>query len=92
MASNLRLTVDGQPNALEVMNEPAVSFPLGAGGLHTLRLECRLEAPLTAAATKLAVADGNEDGHVGWHEVVIAAGSGIRIAASDAAAPASPHS
>ncbi|MDP9250219.1 MAG: hypothetical protein M3O78_02470 [Chloroflexota bacterium] len=64
---------------------PQLSFPAGAGGLPTLRLVCSFTVQLGAAGNSqtIEVADTTNDGHVGWHEVVIAADPGVSIAVSD---------
>jgi nickel/cobalt exporter len=80
----LVLTVDGRPMALERAARARLSFPPGAGGLETLRLECSLRAAWTLPRGEhgLAISDSANDGHVGWHEVTIAA-AGWQLLASD---------
>lgn len=91
VAIALRTSIDGEHVALEPSStSPAtVTFPPGAGGLETLRLECRF-APLALEGSgvrhALTIADTIDDGHVGWHEVVIAADGGATIEASDVTA------
>ena len=71
LAGGLRATVDGQAVALAVTGS-ALSFPGGAGGLATLRLECALAARLPAgraAGRALTYADTNLQGRVGWREI-----------------------
>jgi len=71
LAGGLRATVDGQALALSVAGS-SLTFPEGAGGLATLRLECALAARLPAAGgpgRSLAHADGNHPGRVGWREI-----------------------
>jgi nickel/cobalt exporter len=71
LAGGLRATVDGQALALSVAGS-SLTFPEGAGGLATLRLECALAAGLPAAGgpgRSLAYADGNHPGRVGWREI-----------------------
>jgi ABC-type nickel/cobalt efflux system permease component RcnA len=79
----VEVTVDGRPLTLAVTGAPAITFPPGVGGLETLRLECQLAAALapTAGEHALVVVDRNEDGHVGWREVTIAA-DGWRLLSS----------
>ncbi|MEP6469262.1 MAG: nickel transporter [Chloroflexota bacterium] len=83
--AGLELTLDGSLPPLDASGAPELSFPDGAGGLHTLRLACHLVAALPSgkAAGALDVRDGLEDGHVGWHEITIAAGDGVRLTRSD---------
>jgi nickel/cobalt transporter (NicO) family protein len=83
LAGGLRATVDGRPLPLRVTTA-TVAFPAGVGGLRTLRLECALAAPLPAAAGphRLAYADGNLAGRVGWREIT-ASGDGATLDAAD---------
>ena len=64
---------------------PQLSFPAGAGGLPTLRLVCSFGAPLRAGddAMTISIRDATDDGHVGWHEVIIAGASGVYLTSSD---------
>ena len=48
----LTLTVDGREAALRQVGEPRLSFPPGAGGLDTTRLEVRLRASRRLAAAR----------------------------------------
>ncbi|HET7521541.1 MAG TPA: sulfite exporter TauE/SafE family protein, partial [Candidatus Limnocylindria bacterium] len=86
----LQLALDAQPIPLAAEAAPALSFPEGAGGLATLRLECHFAADLGGARSGLlSIADTTDDGHVGWREVTIAARAGVRLADADVPA-ASP--
>jgi ABC-type nickel/cobalt efflux system permease component RcnA len=90
LAAGLRATVDGQPLALAVTGS-SLTFPPGAGGLATLRLECALRAPLPAAenaSRSLAFTDGNQPGRVGWREIT-AIGDRATLESADVP-PASP--
>ena len=80
----LSVTIDDQPVALEAADRPRLSFPPGAGGLETLRLECSMTSVWTLAAGEhqVAVSDRTDDGHVGWREVTITAAGG-QLLASD---------
>jgi nickel/cobalt exporter len=80
----LDVTVDSEPLVLESAGDPRLTFPPGAGGLDTLRLECPLAAAweLAPGEHRLAVSDLTNDGHVGWHEVSIAA-NGLPLLTSD---------
>jgi ABC-type nickel/cobalt efflux system permease component RcnA len=71
----LVVEVDGRRLSVAPAGDPALTFPAGAGGLETLRLECPLEAEWTPAVGEHAidVLDRTDDGHVGWREVTIAA-------------------
>jgi nickel/cobalt exporter len=83
--AGLDLTLNGSATALMPSTQPELTFPDGAGGLRTLRLACHMTAarPSGAAAGSLAVRDRADDGHVGWREIIIAAGDGVRLTASD---------
>ncbi len=85
-AEGISLQVDGNALRLQRDGEPALSFPPGAGGLETLRLVCPIVATLVEGGEehRLAVADRADDGHLGWHEVVIGSGEGVRITGSNA--------
>ncbi|MGE0824766.1 MAG: nickel/cobalt transporter [Candidatus Binatia bacterium] len=47
-----------------------LTFPLGAGGLPTLRLAVEYEAPLVFANGTLVFEDRNYPGRVGWKEII----------------------
>ena len=54
----------------------AVSFPPGAGGLSTLRLECGYRAPFATAlagSSALTFSDGSWSERIGWREIVATA-------------------
>ena len=71
LARGLRATADGRALTLTVTGS-ALSFPKGAAGLETLRLECALTAPLPAVrdtGRSLTYADNTQQGRVGWHEI-----------------------
>jgi ABC-type nickel/cobalt efflux system permease component RcnA len=80
----LDVRIDGQRLDLAADGDPRLSFPPGAGGLETLRLECPLAADwrLGAGEHRVVVSDRTDDGHVGWREVIIAA-DGVQALASD---------
>jgi nickel/cobalt transporter (NicO) family protein len=82
---SLVLTADG--GALTPrLTRAGLSFPLGAGGLATMREVCSFEAPLIAALTdvptKIAFRDGSFQERLGWREIV-ARGSGATLKALD---------
>ena len=85
-AAGMSLRIDSAPVALRTAGGPELSFPSGAGGLETLRLVCPLHAdgPAAGEEHQLKVADLADDGHLGWHEVVIASGAGVQITSSSA--------
>jgi nickel/cobalt transporter (NicO) family protein len=80
----LDVMLNGQPLDLAADGDPRLSFPPGAGGLETLRLECPLAANwrLGAGEHRVVVSDRTDDGHVGWREVTVAAG-GVQALVSD---------
>jgi ABC-type nickel/cobalt efflux system permease component RcnA len=80
------LTSDGERVPLRLASK-AVSMPLGAGGLKTLRIECDFEgaAPASAgAAHRLRFEDANFRERVGWREMVVKAAPGVTVFDSDA--------
>jgi nickel/cobalt transporter (NicO) family protein len=71
LASGVQAVVAGRPLTLTVTGS-SLTFPEGAGGLDTLRLECALATtlPVTPAATRaLTYADRNQPDRVGWREI-----------------------
>lgn len=81
LAKGFRLEAAGEAAVLAV-SQPAVTFPPGAGGLKTLRLECplagRFQRPLEAGA-RLIVQNDNYADRIGWREITAASkGIGIR--------------
>ncbi|HEV7810322.1 MAG TPA: hypothetical protein VGO64_06970, partial [Candidatus Limnocylindrales bacterium] len=75
LAQSLRLTRATTPLAL-VPTANAVSFPPGAGGLSTLRLDCDFTAPLTPGLDGAAVItfeDRSYTERIGWREIVATA-------------------
>jgi nickel/cobalt exporter len=71
----LRLTRDGTALALSPATE-LVSFPPGAGGLSTLRLECGFDAalqPAVAGPTTIGFTDRSYTERIGWREIVAVA-------------------
>ncbi len=82
LASSLSLTVgDGVPRPL-ALSEAGLSFPLGAGGLSTMRQVCvfeaRLAEPIGSGAVRLAFSDATFEERLGWREIV-AIGSGVTL-------------
>jgi nickel/cobalt exporter len=72
IAGNARLELDGRPAAL-VPLRTALAHPLGAGGLHTTRLEVILRGPLLQGTTHVTYRDGNYSDRIGWKEIVVGA-------------------
>jgi nickel/cobalt transporter (NicO) family protein len=78
---NLELTVDGRRVRLVAAGPPALSFPAGAGGLRTTRLELPLKAQVDDPR-RVSIEDGTFPGRVGWKAVVSAAGEGTAVRTS----------
>jgi ABC-type nickel/cobalt efflux system permease component RcnA len=72
LARGLYVTLDGRRVAL-VPAGHALGFPMGVGGLHTMRLEVIMRGPRIDAAVKLAVHDTNYADRIGWKEIVVGA-------------------
>jgi nickel/cobalt exporter len=70
IARNANLVVDGRPAAL-VPVRTALAHPLGAGGLHTTRLEVILAGPVLHGWVSVAYHDNNYRGRIGWKEIVV---------------------
>ena len=82
--SSLELVIDEAAAPLQLLGEPQISLPAGAGGLPTLRLICAFDGIEPAnGATSVRVADPTDDGHIGWREVTIFAGPGVVIDTAD---------
>jgi len=69
----LVLTVDGRRVQLVPAGPPQLTFPSGAGGLKTTRLELRLEAQVDNSH-RVELRDGTFPGRIGWKAVVSAPG------------------
>jgi nickel/cobalt transporter (NicO) family protein len=70
IAHNAKLVVDGRPAAL-VPVRTALAHPLGAGGLHTTRLEVILAGPVLHGWVSVAYHDNNYRDRIGWKEIVV---------------------
>jgi ABC-type nickel/cobalt efflux system permease component RcnA len=84
----LSVTIAGRPAALEELGRE-LTFPDGAGGLETTRLEIVLDAgelPDSQGAVELSFADSNDPDRIGWREVVVVASRGASV--SSASVPA----
>jgi ABC-type nickel/cobalt efflux system permease component RcnA len=64
------------------LSEAGLSFPLGAGGLSTMRQVCtftaRLADPIGAGPVRVGFTDGTYAERLGWREIVVA-GSGVTL-------------
>ena len=74
----LLLTVDGRRVALRAKERPRLSFPAGAGGLRTTRLEVLLAAPADRPA-RVTLRDNTFSGRVGWKAIVAAPGDDTHV-------------
>jgi nickel/cobalt transporter (NicO) family protein len=74
----LVLTVDGRPTELHQAARPRLTFPTGAGGLTTTRLELPLNAAVDAPR-RVELQDDTFPGRVGWKAIVSAPGSGTAV-------------
>jgi nickel/cobalt exporter len=72
LAQGLHVTLDGRRVALVPVGH-ALAFPIGVGGLHTMRLEVIMRGPRVDAAAKLGVHDTNYPDRIGWREIVVGA-------------------
>ncbi len=85
IADDLRLSVSGVDAELRVL-EAGLSFPLGAGGLSTMRQVCAFEAlldpPIGGDPVTISFADVSYAERLGWREIV-AEGSGVTLRAVD---------
>jgi nickel/cobalt exporter len=79
-AGQLRVTGSGGRLRLH-LDSTALSFPPGAGGLATLRLQCALSAPL-GHTTQLSLDDQTYADRLGWHEIA-ATGARVTLVESD---------
>ncbi len=74
----LSLTVDGRPAALRHAGTPRLSFPPGAGGLTTTRLELTLNA-VVRNPRRIELKDNTFPDRVGWKAIVSAPGRGTAV-------------
>jgi len=74
----LVLLVDGRRVPLVPAGRPKLSFPAGAGGLDTTRLELALRADVDTAR-RVELHDGTFPGRIGWKAVVAAPGEGTAV-------------
>jgi len=74
----LILTVNGRRTDLRVVGEPRLSFPPGAGGLNTTRVELTLDS-VVRAPRSVALHDGTFEGRIGWKAIVAASGAGTAV-------------
>jgi ABC-type nickel/cobalt efflux system permease component RcnA len=91
LQENLHLQMNGRDLQLQARSQ-ALSFPSGQGGLSTLRLVIHFsaEAPAGVNGGRVAYRDDNFADRLGWQEIVVRAGPGVRVI--DATAPAEDSS
>jgi nickel/cobalt transporter (NicO) family protein len=70
IAQNAHLVVDGRRAPLAPVRS-ALAHPLGAGGLHTTRLEVVLAGPELHGRVSVAYHDNNYSDRIGWKEIVV---------------------
>jgi nickel/cobalt exporter len=70
IAHGAELTVDGKPAQL-VAGATALAHPVGAGGLHTTRLEVLLSGPALSGSSAIDYRDTNYSDRIGWKEIVV---------------------
>ena len=86
IAGGLVLEVGGQRVPLAI-NDQSVAFPMGQGGLQTMRLQILLSAVAPARGRQSAsYRDNNYQGRLGWKEVVVQPADGAVLIASSAPA------
>jgi nickel/cobalt transporter (NicO) family protein len=74
----LALTVDGRRAALHQVGRAKISFPAGAGGLDTTRLELSLRAAVDSPR-RVSLSDQTFEDRVGWKAIVAAPGDGTAV-------------
>jgi nickel/cobalt transporter (NicO) family protein len=74
----LTLTVNGGRARLLRASRPKLTFPPGAGGLATTRLELTLDA-VVRAPRRVVLHDDTYIGRIGWKAIVAAPGTGTAV-------------
>ncbi len=84
LAPGIVLEADGTVLPLTVAGQ-SIEIIAGQGGLPTLRIELQLEtpAPYHDAGMHLTYHDTNDAGQLGWHEIVVRNGNGVRLDNAD---------
>src|SRR5690349_445447 len=78
VGQDLTLAVDGAAAPL-ALTASGIAFPMGNGGLATMRLSCAYETPAAVGdATSIGFADGYEAARIGWREITVT-GSGTTV-------------
>jgi ABC-type nickel/cobalt efflux system permease component RcnA len=88
LGPGLTLQLDGKPTPLRLISS-GVIFPMGAGGLPTMKMGFVYEAEYPSASSNprptpmnLHYADNNYPGHSGWKEIVVLAAAGSLLHSS----------
>jgi nickel/cobalt transporter (NicO) family protein len=83
VARGVEVRADGRTRPLRPLGH-TLSFPAGAAGLRTTRLEAVLDAGGVKRAARVAIAyvDHSFAGRLGWREVVVRASDGARLETS----------
>jgi ABC-type nickel/cobalt efflux system permease component RcnA len=76
--NGLAVAVNGRRVELRTAGRPRLSFPQGAGGLATTRLELTLAA-VARNPRNVTIHDGTFPGRIGWKAVVAAPGRGTAV-------------
>ena len=74
----LILTVNGAQTPLQQAGPPRLTFPTGAGGLNTTRLELSLNAAVRSAR-RVELEDNTFPDRVGWKAIVSKPGTGTAV-------------
>jgi nickel/cobalt exporter len=72
LSAGLKITVDGRPAVL-TPTAHALAFPMGVGGLHTMRLEAIFRGPVVDRTARITVHDTNYADRIGWKEILVGA-------------------
>jgi nickel/cobalt transporter (NicO) family protein len=78
LENRIALRVDGRAAELRTLGEPSLTFPPGAGGLKTTRLEVRLRAAVDNPR-RVSLEDDTYADRVGWKAIVAAPGEGTAV-------------
>ncbi len=81
LGRSLQVAVGGTPVPLE-LDASGLSFPIGAGGLPTMRLVCELRANVALTSqSSITFSDDSFSDRIGWREITVV-GDGMSIAPS----------
>jgi ABC-type nickel/cobalt efflux system permease component RcnA len=72
IAAGLHVSLGGRAVRLVPVTH-ALAFPMGVGGLHTMRLELILRGPTVSGTQRVTVSDTNYADHIGWKEILVGA-------------------